>query len=36
MIVEEFMIIFTLGATFGAFVELLLISIINLFEGSML
>ena len=36
MSVEEFIIVFALGATFGAFVELLLISIINLFEGSKL
>lgn len=36
MSVEEFIIVFALGAAFGAFVELLLISIVNLFEGSML
>jgi hypothetical protein len=34
MSVEEFIIVFALGAAFGALVELLLISIINLFEGS--
>ena len=35
MSIEEFIIVFSLGAAFGALVELLLISIVNLFEGSM-